>query len=193
MELLENIKEMVQVFEPNILHPKVFSNETELDGTPFVVPEAQGGFGFIIPFSKKAGSEEIIGKNAGLGKAITALANFKVNPAVTLAAFKFVLLHEFRQNVCNLNVDIFRVRHWSIEVEVLEVNGAETCAWAREHAVEKQLDEFKGCGVGSPVTREADEFAANGDTGAIRIIFSSRSSHTTMVWQVSFCLWTGML
>jgi hypothetical protein len=40
MELLENIAEMVEVFEPNILHPKVINNETELDGMPFVAPEA---------------------------------------------------------------------------------------------------------------------------------------------------------
>jgi hypothetical protein len=42
MELLENIAKMVEVFEPNILHPNVINNETELDGTPFVVPEAWG-------------------------------------------------------------------------------------------------------------------------------------------------------
>jgi hypothetical protein len=85
VELLESIAEMVEMFEPNILDPKVINNETELDGMPFVVPEARGGFGFVISFSKKVGLEEIIGKNAGLGKAITAQANFKVNPFVMLA------------------------------------------------------------------------------------------------------------
>ncbi len=45
MELLENIAEMVEVFYPNILHPKVINYETELDGMPFVVPEAWGGVG----------------------------------------------------------------------------------------------------------------------------------------------------
>ncbi len=115
--------------------------------------------------------EEIIGKNSGLGKAITTLANFKVNPTVTtLATFKFVFLIEFLWNVCNFNAYIFRVWHHSIEVEVLEVDGSETCAWAREHAVEKELDEFKGCGVGSHVPREADAIAADGDAGVIRII-----------------------
>jgi hypothetical protein len=95
VELLENIAEMVDEFEPNILDPKVIINETELDGTPFVAPEAWGGFSFVISFSKKMGSEEIVGKNAGLGKAITALANFEVDPTITIATFKFVLLNEF--------------------------------------------------------------------------------------------------
>jgi hypothetical protein len=51
-----------------------------LDGTPFVVQEAWGGFDLVISFSKKAGSEKIVGKNAGLGQAITSLANLKVDP-----------------------------------------------------------------------------------------------------------------
>ena len=170
IELLEHIAEMVEVLKPNILYPKVINNETELDGTPFVAPEAWGGFGLIISFSKKAGSEEIVGKNAGLGKAITALANFQVDPTITLTTLKFVLLNEFCQNVCNFNADIFRVRHQSTKVEILEVDGAETCAWARKHAVEKQLDKFKGHDIGSHVAREADAIAANGDAGVIRII-----------------------
>jgi hypothetical protein len=170
VECLDNIAEMVEVFIPNILHPKVINDETELDGTPFVVPEAWGGFGFVISFSKKARLKKIIGENASLGKAIIALANFKVDPTVTIATVKFVLFNEFCQNVCYFNVDIFKVRHWSIEVEILEVNGAETCAWVRQHAVEKQFDEFKGRGVGSHVTREADAIATDGDAGAIRII-----------------------
>jgi hypothetical protein len=72
-ELLENIAEMVEVFYPNIFHPNVINYETELDGVPFVAPEAWGGFGLVIYLSKKARSEEIIGENAGLGKAIITL------------------------------------------------------------------------------------------------------------------------
>jgi hypothetical protein len=40
VELLKNISEMVEVFEPNILHPKVINDETELDGMPFVAPDS---------------------------------------------------------------------------------------------------------------------------------------------------------
>jgi hypothetical protein len=70
MELLENIAEMVEVFYPKILHPKVINNETELDGMTVVAPEAWGGVGLVKTLSKKVGLEEIVGKNAGLGKAI---------------------------------------------------------------------------------------------------------------------------
>jgi len=70
MEFLENVKEVVEVFDSNIFYIKVINNEAELDGVPFVVPEAMGGFSFIVTFSKKVGSEKIVGQNAGLGKAI---------------------------------------------------------------------------------------------------------------------------
>jgi hypothetical protein len=170
MELLDHIAEMVEVFKPNILHPKVINYEAELDGMSFMAPEAWGEFGLIISFTKKAGSEEIVGKNAGLGQAITALANFEVDPTVWIATLKFVFLNRFNRNVCNFNADIFRVWHWSIKVEIFEVNGAETCAWERKHDVEKKLDKFEKCGVGSHIIQEADAIAANGDAGAIRII-----------------------
>jgi hypothetical protein len=171
MELLENIAEMVEVFYPNILHPKVINYETELDGTPSVVPEAWGGVGLVISLSKKAGLEEIVGKNAGLGQAITALVNLKVYPPIMIATLKIVFFNEFFRNVSNFNLDVFGVWHWSIEVEVLEVNGAEPCTWARKHAVEKKLDKFEGGGVGSHVAREADVITADHYAGAIRIIF----------------------
>ena len=61
MKFLENIKEVIEVFYSNIFYSKVINNEAELDGMPFVAPEARGGVSFIIAFSKKAGSEEIVG------------------------------------------------------------------------------------------------------------------------------------
>jgi hypothetical protein len=171
MKLFENIAKMVEVFYPNIFHPKVINNETELDGMPFVAPEAWGGGNLVISLSKKGRLEEIVGKNASLGKAITALTNLKVDPPITIATLKVVFLKEFHRNVNNFNADIFGVWYWSIEIDVLEVDGSEPSALARKHAVKKKLDKFKGCGVGSNISREADAIATNCYTGAIRIIF----------------------
>ncbi len=67
------------MFNSSIFYPKIINNETELDGTPFVAPESRGGFSFIVTFSQNVGSEEIVGQNAGPGKAIAALANFEVD------------------------------------------------------------------------------------------------------------------
>jgi hypothetical protein len=171
MEFLEKIKEMVKVFDPNIFNPKVIFDEAELNGAPFVAPEARGGISFIVPLGKDARSEEIVSQDAGLGKAIASLANFEVDPTIAVPTCKLVLLNEFRWDVGDLDATIFWVGHWRIEVEVLEVNGAEGRFCAREHTIEEQLEEFKGRSVGAHVPREADAIASDGDTSAIWIIF----------------------
>jgi len=61
VEFLENVQEVIEVFYSNVFYAKVIYDEAELDRTPFVAPETRGGFNFIIAFSEKAGSEEIVG------------------------------------------------------------------------------------------------------------------------------------
>ena len=56
VEFLENIQEVVEVFDSNVFYTKVIYDEAELDGMPFVAPESRGGLSFIVAFSKKAGS-----------------------------------------------------------------------------------------------------------------------------------------
>ena len=112
------------MFDSNISYTKVINYEAELDGTPFVAPEARGGFSVVVAFSKKAGLEEIVGQNASLGKAIAASANFEVDPTVAVPAHKLVFFNKFGRDVCDFDADILRIGHWGIEVEVLEVDGA---------------------------------------------------------------------
>ncbi len=61
VEFPENVQEVVEVFDSNIFYAKVIHDEAELDRMPFVAPETRGGFNFIIAFSEKVGSEEIVG------------------------------------------------------------------------------------------------------------------------------------
>ncbi len=98
------------------------------------------------------------------------MANFKVDPTVAVTTRKLVLLNEFRWDVGDLDADIFWVGHWRVEVEVFEVNGAEARSFVREHTIEEQLEEFKGCSVGANIPREADAIASDGDASAIRIV-----------------------
>jgi hypothetical protein len=111
VKFLENIKEVVEVFNSNIFYTKVINNEAELDGTPFMTPEARGGFCFIVSFCKKAGLEEIIGQNAGLGKAVAALANFEVDPTIAVSTRKLVFVNEFCWGVYDFDADVLRIRH----------------------------------------------------------------------------------
>jgi hypothetical protein len=79
MVFLEKIQKKVEVFDSNIFYTKVISDEAELEGTPFVAPEARRGGCFIESFSKEAGTKKITGKDTSLGKLITALLNFKID------------------------------------------------------------------------------------------------------------------
>ena len=192
MEFLEQIKEMIEVFDPNIFDSKVINDKAELNGTPFVAPEARGGINFIVPLDKEARSEEIVSQDAGLGKAIAALSNFDVDPTAAVTTRKLVLLNEFRWDVGDLDADICRVGHWRVKVEVLEVNGAEARSFAREHTIEQQLEEFKGRSVGANVTRKQMQLPPMAMRVQSGSSLSGRTSQTTMVWRISFCLWAGM-
>jgi hypothetical protein len=87
----------------NIFDTKVIYDEAELEGTPFVAPEARRGSSFIEALRDKAGSKKVIGKDAGLGKSVTALANFKIDPAVSVATNKVVFIDEFFRDVGKLD------------------------------------------------------------------------------------------
>ncbi len=159
------------MFDSNIFYTKVIHYEAELDGTSFVAPEARGGFGLVVAFSKKAGSEEIVGQNASLGKAIAASVNFEVDPTVAVPTRKLVFFNKFGRDVCDFDADTLRIGQWGIKVEVLEVNGAESSAFAREDTVEQQLEEFKGCSVGADISWVTNTTTSDGDAGTIRIVF----------------------
>jgi len=160
------------VFDSNIFYTKVIHYEAELDGMPFVEPEARGGFSLVVvAFSKKVGLEEIVGHNAGLGKAIAASANFEVDPTIAVTTRKLVFFNKFGRDVCDFDVDILRIGHWGIKVEVLEADGAESRAFAREDTVDQLLEEFKGRGVGADISWVTNRTTSDGDAGTIRIVF----------------------
>jgi hypothetical protein len=87
------------VFNSNIFYTKVVNDEAELEGTPFVAPEAQHGGSFIESFSEEAGTKKIIGQDTSLGKPITALPNFKIDLAFAITATEVVFREEFVRGV----------------------------------------------------------------------------------------------
>ncbi len=93
--LLEKIQEMVEVLESDTFDTKIINNQAELKGMPFVGLESRHGGCFIVAFSKEAGSKKIVGKDADLGKTVTALANFEVYPTIVVLAQEVVFQDEF--------------------------------------------------------------------------------------------------
>ncbi len=87
---------MVEAFNTHIFNTKVIDNEAELDGLPFVALEIEtrSGSRFVVTFGLKAVSNEIIGQDACLGKTITSLANFKLDPTVLILTDEIVFFNE---------------------------------------------------------------------------------------------------
>ncbi len=105
-----------------------------------------------------------------MGKAVTALANFKADPAIAVPTWKVVFLDKFFWDIGELNVNVFGIWHWSVEIEVFYVNGAEPCSLSGEDTVEEQLDEFEQGRVGANIAWIADSITTDGDKGAVRVI-----------------------
>ncbi len=90
---------MVEVFNAHVFHTKVINNEAELDWLPFVAPETRSGSRFVVAFSFEAGVKKIVGQDTCLGKTITSLANFKVDPTIPILTGEIVFFNELCRNV----------------------------------------------------------------------------------------------
>ncbi len=124
------------MFNANVFDTKVIHDEAKLEWMPFVAPKSQHGSSFVEALSNEARLEKVIGKDASLGKSVTALENFKVDPAILVSGQEIVFLDELIQDFRELDANIFRIRHRSVHIEVLEINGAEPSSFPGEDTVE---------------------------------------------------------
>ncbi len=122
---------MAEVFNTHVFHTKVIYNEAELDRSPFVPPETRSGSRFVVSFGFEVGAKNIVGQDACLGKTITSLANFKVDPTIPILTGEIVFFNELRRNIRDLDADVFRVGHGLVKVEVLQVDKAKPCPFPR--------------------------------------------------------------
>ena len=68
VEFLENVQEVVEVFDSDVFDTKVIYDEAELDGMPFVAPETRGGFKFIIAFNEKTDWRRLLARMPAWGR-----------------------------------------------------------------------------------------------------------------------------
>ena len=71
-----------------------------------------------------------------MGKSVTSLANFKVDPAISISAQEIVFLDEFVRDIRELDANIFWIMHRSVQIEVFKINGAEPSSFPGEDTVE---------------------------------------------------------
>ena len=66
----------------NIFNAKVINDKNKLNGAPFMTPETRGGGRLVIAGFVQACAEQVVGKLASLGQAITASNNFIIHPTM---------------------------------------------------------------------------------------------------------------
>ena len=99
----------------------------------------------MVPMLGKASFEQVVGQNAGLGKAIHPFANFNVH---TLGlgvhqVLQVVLVNDFLWNDVQGNAHKqLKSFHWGAQVKVFDVNAHESGIGSGDHTVEKDF----GCG-----------------------------------------------
>ncbi len=74
-----------------------------------------------------------------MGKSVATLADFEVNPSITVQTCELVLINELLWNVQDFDANIFQLGHGHVEVEVLKVDGAKACTFLQEYTVKEKL------------------------------------------------------
>ncbi len=105
-----------------------------------------------------------------MGQAVATLANFEVNPSITVQTSQLVFVDELIRVVQDFDVNVFGLGHRSIQVEVLKINGAKAGTFLREDTVEEELEKLQQRCVCIYIFRIADAVATNGDLCAVRVI-----------------------
>ncbi len=71
-----------------------------------------------------------------------------------------------------LHAKILVACHWCLQVEILDVDGHETCVWCGNDAVEQYFDCEEICCWGSAVARVVDEISSHGDSCVVFVFLS---------------------
>ncbi len=105
-----------------------------------------------------------------MGKAIATLADFEVNPSITVQICELVFVNELILDFQDFDANVFWPRHGHVKVEVFKIDGAKACYFLQELTVEKELEQFQGRCVSTHIARVADAVATDGDLCVVRVI-----------------------
>jgi len=76
------VAEMISVLLADIFDSKIIDHEGKFNGAPFVTPEPGCVTTLEVSFGFQSFSEELVGEDASLGKAVHATSNFDVDVTI---------------------------------------------------------------------------------------------------------------
>ena len=91
----QGLEQVVGVAFVRVLDAEVVNDEDKDNPAPLVLPQARCGVALIVAVFVQPLGEEVIGEFARLFKAINALGNFEVDPAMVCEGGEIVFIDEF--------------------------------------------------------------------------------------------------
>jgi hypothetical protein len=143
-------------------YPEIVDDEAENDTLPDVTPEARSVLALVVALFGQSLFEELVGNDAGLGEAVHSFSNFNVDPSFVIDQVPEVVFYDdfFRDDV-ESEAHVFRIGHWSVEVEVGQVNIEEHGAWCADGGVDEEFGGEKVRSGGARVSGKINEITAD--------------------------------
>ncbi len=124
----KNLCEMVGVLPPNVLDAKVVDTESEQERPPIMFPKARCDIALMVAVLVEVFFKEILCKDARLWETIHSLLYFDVDCTIVGSQVNEVVgFDKIGREVTDFHAHVFRMVHWGVEVEILQVNGAIAC------------------------------------------------------------------
>lgn len=161
-------KEVVSMLFTNSFDTKIVDNKGEKDGASFVSPETGGVTGRFVSILSEVLDKAFVRNLSGLGETVHAFADFNEDMSIVDKAGQLVLFHDASRNGPDGDAHVFVMVHWSVEIEVGDIDAAVGGIISGEGAVD---DEFGGGHVSrgcADISRIINEIAANSEADTVR-------------------------
>ena len=132
------------MLDANVLfNAEVIHDEDEHDEMPFVMPKAEGCIELVVAHIVEACFEELVGKDACLGKAVDAFDYLEVDPTVVDMVHEIVFINKLLRDIIKADENELLLIEGSAEVYIADVEGTEFSTTARENAVDHEFDKLQ--------------------------------------------------
>ncbi len=126
--LLENLCKMVGVLPPNVLDTKVVNTESEQERPPVMFPKARCAIALMVAVLVEAFFEEFLCKDACLRETIHSFLYIDVDCTIVGSQVNGVVhFYKIGREVVDFHAHVFRLVHWGVEVEILQIINAIVC------------------------------------------------------------------
>jgi hypothetical protein len=159
------------MFLPHVFDTKIIDDKAKGDGTGFMTEQARGVGAGVVTMGSKVFFEAGVGNDAGLREAIHPFADLNQYTIIVDNRGQVILSHDGRRNVPDVNPHVLVPVHGIVEVEILNVKGAESGTRGGNNTVEEELGCGQVGGFGGDIAWILDAVAPTGAADTVLLGF----------------------